>query len=89
MELCVEIETFDKKLDFDLFYSGQLSSGSTEKILSDGVSIKYNWREFKRSYGLPDIVNITIVIGQNVVIPIAVGILSNYFYEKLKNRLTN
>lgn len=86
MELGIEIETHDRSLSFDLLEAEQLSCMETTKDLGNGVTIKYNFEVLRKAGDLPIILNIAAFLGQNIALPVAVGILSSYLYDKLKNR---
>jgi len=88
MKLHLKIETFDPKLDSDLFEATKLRAGQ-EKIISNGVSIRLESYKLRETV-LPTIAfDVLVSIGQNVVLPIAISILSNYLYDKLKRRKDN
>jgi len=73
-------------ISFDLLEATHIQAGQTEKIVSEGVSIRAEGTDIRRAYGLPEIVNVTIFIAEHVALPIAVGILSRYLYDKLKDK---
>ena len=86
MELTVEIETDDKRLETDLFESREFSAGETEKVITEGVSIRWEGVVFRKAVGFPEIINIALVIGEKVVLPIAVSIVAKWLYDKIKGR---
>jgi len=86
MELNIEIETHDSRLSFDLFETDKLAFGTTTKTVAEGVSIQYRGGTIREAAGLPEIFRISAFIGKNVVLPIAVGILSAYLYDKFKGK---
>src|SRR4030067_2285881 len=86
MEFTVEIETFDKSLEFSLLESNQLSVMETEKTIAEGISIKYNFTVICKASGIPDAISISLIVGEHVILPIALDIISNYLYDKLKDR---
>jgi len=86
MELNIEIETYDKMLSSDLFETTKFSAGQTKRIIAEGISIRYEGGMIRKAVDFPEIINIALTIGEHVVLPIAVGILSRYLYDKLKDR---
>ena len=81
----MQIETQDRMLSYDLLEAQQFQSGQ-EKFITEGVSIRAESIEIRKAVGLPEIVNITLWIGEHVALPIAVSILSRYLYNKLKDK---
>ena len=88
MEVSIEIETFDKKLESDLFEARRFSTGETERTISEGISIRWDGTEFKKAVGFPDIIHISLILARDVVLPIALGVLSNWLYDKIKGKAT-
>jgi hypothetical protein len=85
MELEIGIEILDPKLVSDLFETTK-PSVSQEKTIAEGVSIRIKNYYSRDAVDLPTILNIIARISEHVALPIAVGILSNYLYDKLKKR---
>jgi hypothetical protein len=85
VELSIGIETKDNKLGFDLFATQSLVPGKTEKEITEGISIKFQGEMVCLTVDFPNVIQIAILFGELVGIPIAVGVLSNYIYDKLKN----
>ena len=91
MSVDISIEELDRELVFDLFEVkgeevNKFLADKQKKDVSDGISFQYKYTEIRLSEAIPNILVITVEIGKNVVLPIALGILSNYLYDKLKNR---
>lgn len=85
------IEEPDLNLLTDLFEIdksryNEVINGRQKKTVTDGVSIQYVSHYVCDSFDMPSWVILTIEIGKNVALPLAVGILSSYLYDKLKNR---
>jgi hypothetical protein len=57
-----------------------------KKVVSTGISLQYRSHYSCDSVDIPTMVIITIEIGKEIALPIALGILSNYLYDKLKER---
>jgi hypothetical protein len=87
MELSIEIETQDVGLGFYLFEAkDRVESGKTQKTISEDVIIRYEGEQVALAEAFPTIVKITAYIGEHVVLPLAVGFLSRYLYDKLKEK---
>jgi len=86
LRVSIEIETFDKELEMDLFDAKRFVAGETEKTISEGISIRWEGTEFKKVVGFPDIIHITLILARDVALPIALGIVSNWLYDKIKGR---
>jgi len=85
MEIRVEIETFDKDLDFDLFGTKTLSKGM-QKTIAEGVSVAYEYTEYRKAVGFADIIHVIVTIGRDVPIGVAAGLIATWLYDKLKGR---
>jgi len=86
MKIPIQIETQDRMLSWDLFEARSLQSGQTEKVITEGISIKLESIEIRKGFGFPEIVDITVFVAEHVALPIAVGMLSRYLYDKLKDK---
>lgn len=84
MELTIWIQ-YDSKLGSDLFESEDYYRGQT-KVVSEGVAIKYKSHYAMDAVDLPSWIIVSAYIGEHVALPIAVGVLSRYLYDKLKDR---
>lgn len=89
MELNIGIEIRDPKLVFDLFETSTKISAGQKKEIADGVSIQLKSYRLREAVDFPTILNVIAYISKNVALPIAVTILSNYLYDKLKDRKTS
>lgn len=88
MELYIGIEIRDSKLVSDLFEATKISAGQKKEI-GDGVSIQLRSCMAREAFDYPTILNIVAFIGTNVVLSLAVNVLANYLYDKLKDRKTS
>jgi hypothetical protein len=57
-----------------------------KKVVSEGISLQYKSHYSCDSVDTPTMVIISIEIGKEIALPIALGILSSYLYDKLKER---
>ena len=82
MQFDIEIETFEKSLEFELFETDRLTEETKRKSIVDGVIIEYKWTEFKKAIGFPDIIFLMGVISNigNIIK------FAYWLYNKLKNR---
>jgi hypothetical protein len=84
MELTICIEERDNKLERDLFESEEHSR--QKKVISKSVSIQYKSHYAFDAVDLPTWLIIGAYVGEHIALPVAVGILSRYLYNKLKDR---
>jgi len=82
----MRIETPDKKLSHDLLETDHIQAYQTEKIITDGVSIRYEGQILREAIGFPELFNFSIYVAEHIALPIAVAVLSRYLYDKLKDR---
>ena len=82
MELEIGIEILDPELESDLFESTE----SREKIITEGVSIRFKNYKIREIVDYPTIINIAVYIAEHIALPVAAGVLSRYLYDKLKDR---
>jgi hypothetical protein len=86
MELEIEIETFDKKLDFDLFEAKERFGRGMETKIAEGVLARYERTDVRLAVGFADVIHFAITIGRNTAIGVVSGIISDWLYDKLKER---
>jgi len=86
MKLNIEIETNDRMLTSDLFESREFSAGQTEKVITEGISIRWEGGLKRKAVGFPEIVRITLFIAEKVVLPVAISLTAKWLYDKLKGR---
>lgn len=87
----MRIEERDSRLIEDLFeietsQYNEVTKNRQKKIISEGVSIQYQGHFCCDSTDTPSWLIISIEIGKNVVLPLALSILSSYLYDKLKDK---
>lgn len=85
------IEQHDSNLLTDLFeidksQYNEVINGKQKKTITEGVSIQYFSHYACASVDIPSWWILSIEIGKNVVLPIAVSILAKYLYSKLKDK---
>jgi len=83
MELDIGIEIRDPKLVSELFETNTTYVGQ-KKVIAEDVSIQIKKYYAREAVDFPTVVNIVAYIGEHVALPIAVGVLSRYLYDKLK-----
>ena len=74
------IHTRDSNLASDLLGRSHVHAGD-EIELDHGVSLTYKGSQVQRSFGLPEIVMLSVAIPTGIV----AGIFANWLWEKLKN----
>jgi hypothetical protein len=88
-ELKMEVETHDDTLGFKLFESPERLSYGQTKTICDDVFLRAEGGKIFEALDFPSILYATACFGKNVVLPIAVSLLSSYLYDKLKERKDN
>lgn len=86
MELNVEIETNDNMLGFDLFDSKELKNGQTTVTIGKGVSATFKGTRFRKSVGIPEVIQFVLEIGKEVAIDVGALLVSAWIYDKLKGQ---
>lgn len=94
MELQVRIQSPDSNFIAEGLFgsdSDSLERGKTEKAVVDGVTLRFEGvgRQFSASVDTQTttlILEMAISFGRDVALPIVVSVLSNYIYDKLKDR---
>ena len=89
MELPIEIKANDViSIIRDIFDSDTWEPHKTEKAVADGITIRCEvaLQPLVASIDSQAFLQIALVVGKDVLLPITVTILSNYLYDKLKER---
>jgi hypothetical protein len=87
MELSIEIETHDDRLVFNLFESLDRVSAGQTKTIGKEVTMRLEGGRIREAVDVPSIIYATAFIG--VVLPTVAHLLSQYLYDKLKDRRDN
>jgi hypothetical protein len=83
-EASIQIESSDGILH-DLFYPNKISIGSEVEI-KKGVSLRFEGIVLREAVDVPQIIEITLILTKDVVLPVALNIASNWLYDKIRNR---
>ena len=87
-EALIEIETFDTgALAKDFFREGKLHAGSEIEI-AEGTFLRFEGITLREAVNVPEIFRLTLIIARDIVLPIALGIASNWLYDKIKKKRT-
>lgn len=91
MKFDVWIEQSDSRLLTDLFelqpsQYNKITFEKHRKDIAKGISLQYRSHYCCDSIDVPSWVIISIEIGKEIALPIALGIISSYLYDKLKKR---
>lgn len=87
-EALIEIETFDtSSLAKDFFSEGELRAGSEIEI-AKGTFLRLEGFTLREAVNVPEIIRLTIIIARDIALPIALGIASNWLYDKIKKGRT-
>jgi len=84
-EVTIEIESSDPALMLNLFSHRKIASG-VETEIDTGISLRYEHTILREAVDFPPLVEVTLILAREVVLPIALGIASSYIYDKIKNR---
>lgn len=91
MQLDIWIEENDRNLVHDLFgvehsdYN-KVYVEKQKKTIANGITLQYKHSFCCDAENIPTWLIITAEIGKDVILPMAVGLLSSYIYDKLKDR---
>jgi hypothetical protein len=82
-EVPVEIQG---SIDYSgLFKNGRLEFGSRVEI-ADGVFVRIDGGRLCEAINVPEFLNIAIVVSQNVVLPVALNLATNWLYDRIKDK---
>lgn len=84
-EATIRLESSDQALITDLFSSSKVTSGHEIEI-EKGISLRYERLTIREAVDFPPIIEITLVLAKDVVLPIGLGVFSNWLYDKIKHR---
>jgi len=85
-EVDITLKMKDRALLTDLFDRKDFVSGITKKEISEGIAIRFEGRRIQESVPPEDIIKLTVIFAELVVLPIATDLFSNWLYDKLRNR---
>jgi len=86
MEASIEIETFDTlEITKDFFREEKLRTGSEIEI-AKGTFLRFEGLIGRETIGVPDILQLTLIIATHVALPIALNVAANWIYDKVKER---
>lgn len=80
--MLIEIETHDRRLEFDMMESMSLKVGQQHSVPGGAVLTAQGHRG-QKSFGMPETVTFLL---EYVGGPIATGLVSNWLYAKMKGR---
>jgi hypothetical protein len=87
-EASIEIETYGPMTILkDFFENKELLVGREIKI-DNGVSLRFDNVTFKEAIQVAEVIKLTLRLARDVVLPIALGVASNWLYDKIKDRRT-
>ena len=82
-EVSIEVVGSDSFLYPDFLINGSLRQ-RTKIEISKGISLRYDRAIFCESIDVPTFIQISVIIGREIVLPIALGLVSSWFYDKIK-----
>lgn len=84
-EVSIQIEGSDQSLMTDLFSHKKFAPGYEIEI-DKGISLRYESTTLREAIDLPPLYEITLVFAKDVLLPIVLGIVAKYIYDKIKDR---
>ena len=84
-EVRIQIETSDRNLQDELF-PNLISKRKRETEIEKGISARFEHITIREAVEFPPLIEFTIILSKEVIIPVALGIASEWLYEKIKNR---
>ena len=85
IEVSVEIETYDTTLAFDLFEEKKKLFAAQQKEIAKGVFLRFEGGTLREAFDTSEIIRLTIAVAKDVALPIALGVVSNWLYDRIKN----
>lgn len=80
----LEIETNDRKLEWDLLGSPKVLLAGVSVTLPDGSVLAWQPGILRKGHGFPQVIRFVLTVGRDV----GIGVLGNYIYGKLRDRAT-
>jgi hypothetical protein len=84
-EVSIAIEGSSNFFYPDFLKDGRIQVGNQIE-LSKNVNVRFDGAVFCESVDAPTFIQISFVIGRDVVLPIALGLVSNWLYDKVKEK---
>ena len=81
-EVSIEVVGSGSFLDPDFLINGSIRQRTFE--ISKGISLRYDRAIFCESIDVPTFIQISVIICREIVLPIALGLVSSWFYAKIK-----
>jgi hypothetical protein len=85
MELTIDIVGEESFLFPDFERDGGIYR-RTEIELSKGITLRYDQSIFCESVDAPTFIQISVIIGKEILLPIALGLVSSWLYDKIKDK---
>lgn len=82
MRIQLDIETHDRRLGFDIAGVGNSLTAGTVVEVSDGVSVEYCGSIMRKSFGIPEILQLVVDVAKDI----EVGLFAAWLYDKVKNK---
>ncbi len=58
----------------------------TEIELSKGITLRYDQAIFCESVDAPTFIQISLIVGKDILLPVALGLVSSWLYDKIKEK---
>jgi len=83
-EASIEMETFDGVAFAKDFLGDEKLRAGSEIEIAEGIVLRYEGSLLKEAVTAPDIIRLTLIIAKDIALPIALGIASNWLFDKIK-----
>lgn len=84
-EVSIQLESSDQSLQANLFRHNKVTSGYEIEI-EKGILLRYEHTTLREAVDFAPLIEITLVLTKEVLLPIALGIASTYIYDRIKGR---
>jgi hypothetical protein len=82
LEIPVTIYTQNHRLIYDLLGESRGNLG-TRKQLTDDLTVRYDNAKIRTTFGLAEMVQITLIVAEDVTERVAAGLIAGWLFQKL------
>jgi hypothetical protein len=84
-EASIEIETYNPTMVLEDFFENEKLLMNREIEIDNGVFLRVDSVIFREAAEVPEIIKLTLILVKDVALPIALGVASNWLYDKIKD----
>jgi len=85
LEIPVTIYTQNHRLIYDLLGESRANLG-TRKQLTDDLTVRYNNAKIRTTFGLAEMVQITLIVAEDITERVAAGLIAGWLFQKLNTK---